>query len=82
MAIKNNKIVYSDTWNEFKSTDNVHIASVTKSIISLLIEITIDKGMPIEQVQHLLGHTKIDITLHYAFVNQNNVKIFYRKYIC
>lgn len=41
-----------------------------------------DKGMPIEQVQHLLGHTKIDTTLHYAFVNQNNVKISHRKYIC
>lgn len=42
----------------------------------------IDKGMPIEQVQHLLGHTKIDTTLHYAFVNQNNVKISHIKYIC
>jgi len=42
----------------------------------------IDKEMPIEQVQHLLGHTKIDTTLHYAFVNQNNVKISHRKYIC
>jgi len=41
----------------------------------------IDKGMPIEQVQHLLGHTKIDTTLHYAFANQNNVKISHRKYI-
>lgn len=42
----------------------------------------IDKGMPIEQVQHLLGHTKIDTTLHYAMVNQNNVKISHKKYIC
>ena len=42
----------------------------------------IDKGMPIEQVQSLLGHTKIDTTLHYAMVNQNNVKISHRKYIC
>ncbi len=42
----------------------------------------IDKGMPIELVQHLLGHTKINTTLHYAFVNQNNVKISHRKYIC
>ncbi len=39
---------------------------------------SIDKRMPIEQVQHLLGHTKIDTTLHYAFVNQNNVKISHR----
>ena len=42
----------------------------------------IDKGMSIEQVQHLLVHTKIDTTLHYAFVNQNNVKMYHRKYIC
>ncbi len=42
----------------------------------------IDKGMPIELVQHLLGHTKIDTTLHYAMVNQSNVKISHRKYIC
>lgn len=41
----------------------------------------IDKGMPIEQVQTLLGHTKIDTTLHYAMVNQNNVKQSHRKYI-
>ena len=41
----------------------------------------IDKGMPIEQVQILLGHTKIDTTLHYAMVNQNNVKQSHRKYI-
>ena len=42
----------------------------------------IDKGMPIEQVQRLLGHSKIDTTMEYAMVNQNNVKISHRKYIC
>lgn len=41
----------------------------------------IDKGMPIEQVQQLLGHAKIDTTMQYAMVNQNNVKISHRKYI-
>lgn len=41
----------------------------------------IDKGMPIEQVQQLLGHAKIDTTMHYAMVSQNNVKISHRKYI-
>ena len=45
VAIKNNKIVYSDTWNNYKTTDNVHIASVTKSIISILVGIAIDKGI-------------------------------------
>ncbi|MGX7195508.1 site-specific tyrosine recombinase/integron integrase [Enterococcus olivae] len=41
----------------------------------------IDKGMPIEQVQHLLGHVKIDTTMHYAMVNQMNVKNSHRKFI-
>ena len=41
----------------------------------------IDKGMPIEQVQKLLGHVQIDTTMQYAMVNQNNVKISHRKYI-
>ena len=42
----------------------------------------IDKGMPIEQVQTLLGHQKIDTTLEYAMVNQSNVKSSHSKYIC
>lgn len=42
----------------------------------------IDKGMPIEQVQRLLGHAKIDTTLQYAMVNQNNVKLSHHRYIC
>ena len=41
----------------------------------------IDKGMPIEQVQRLLGHVQIDTTMQYAMVNQNNVKISHRKFI-
>lgn len=41
----------------------------------------IDKGMPIEQVQQLLGHQSIDTTLQYAMVNQNNVKESHRKFI-
>lgn len=41
----------------------------------------IDKGMPIEQVQQLLGHAKIDTTMQYAMVSQNNVKLSHRKYI-
>ena len=46
-----------------------------------LATMAIDKGMPIEQVQKLLGHVKIETTMHYAMVNQNNVKISHRKYI-
>lgn len=41
----------------------------------------IDKGMPIEQVQQLLGHQKIDTTMHYAMVKQQNMKLAHRKYI-
>lgn len=41
----------------------------------------IDKGMPIEQVQHLLGHAKIDTTLEYAMVDDTNVKISHKKYL-
>ena len=41
----------------------------------------IDKGMPIEQVQKLLGHVRIDTTMQYAMVNQNNVKASHRKYL-
>lgn len=41
----------------------------------------IDKGMPIEQVQKLLGHAKIDTTMRYAMVDQNNVKTSHRKYL-
>lgn len=41
----------------------------------------IDKGMPIEQVQRLLGHQQIDTTMRYAMVSQNNVKISHRKFI-
>lgn len=42
----------------------------------------IDKGMPIEQVQVLLGHTKIDTTLRYANVQQSNVRYSHQKYVC
>lgn len=41
----------------------------------------IDKGMPIEQLQKLLGHKRIDTTLMYAMAKQSNVKVAHRKYI-
>lgn len=41
----------------------------------------IDKGMPIEQVQKLLGHSQIDTTMQYAIVNQANVKMSHQKFI-
>ena len=46
-----------------------------------LATVAIDKGMPIEQLQQLLGHQRIDTTLHYAMVKQSNVKAAHRKYI-
>jgi len=41
----------------------------------------IDKGMPVEQVQRLLGHTQIDTTMQYAMINQRNVKNAHQKFI-
>ena len=41
----------------------------------------IDKGMPIEQVQKILGHSQIDTTMQYAMVNQSNVKASHRRYM-
>ena len=46
-----------------------------------LATVAIDKGMPIEQLQQLLGHQRIDTTLKYAMVKQSNVKLAHRKYI-
>ena len=57
--------------------DRVHPHKFRRTLATMAI----DKGMPIEQVQKLLGHVKIETTMHYAMVNQNNVKISHRKYI-
>ena len=57
---------------------HVHPHKFRRTMATMAIE----KGMPIEQVQKLLGHTKIDTTLHYAIVNQSNVKIAHRRYVC
>ncbi len=46
-----------------------------------LATMAIDKGMPIEQLQRLLGHERIDTTLQYAMVKQSNVKLAHRKYL-
>lgn len=56
---------------------HVHPHKFRRTMATMAIE----KGMPIEQVQKLLGHSKIDTTLHYAIVNQANVKVAYRQYI-
>lgn len=41
----------------------------------------IGKGMPVEQVQKILGHSQLDTTMHYAMVNQKNVKMSHEKYL-
>lgn len=46
-----------------------------------LATMAIDKGMPIEQLQQLLGHQRIDTTMQYAMVKQSNVKIAHKKFI-
>lgn len=57
---------------------HVHPHKFRRTMATMAIE----KGMPIEQVQKLLGHTKIDTTLHYAIVNQINVKMSHKKFVC
>ena len=57
--------------------NNVHPHKFRRTLATMAI----DKGMPIEQVQKMLGHVKIDTTLHYAMVNQTNVKIAHRKFL-
>lgn len=46
-----------------------------------LATMAIDKGMPVEQLQRLLGHQRIDTTMQYAMVKQQNVKLAHKKYI-
>lgn len=57
--------------------DRIHPHKFRRSMATRAI----DKGMPIEQVQRLLGHSQIDTTMQYAMVNQNNVKTSHQKYI-
>ncbi len=57
--------------------DKVHPHKFRRTLATMAI----DRGMPIEQVQKLLGHVRIDTTLHYAMVNQQNVKIAHRKFL-
>lgn len=57
--------------------ENVHPHKFRRTLATRAI----DRGMPIEQVQHLLGHVRIDTTMQYAMVNQSNVKISHRRYI-
>lgn len=57
--------------------DKVHPHKFRRTLATMAI----DKGMPIEQLQKLLGHQKIDTTLQYAMVKQSNVKLAHRKYI-
>lgn len=57
---------------------HVHPHKFRRTMATMAIE----KGMPIEQLQKLLGHTQIDTTLHYALVNETNVKLSHQRYIC
>lgn len=59
------------------SIDRVHPHKFRRTLATRAI----DKGMPIEQVQRLLGHQKIDTTLMYAMVDQNNVRESHRRFI-
>jgi len=57
--------------------DRIHPHKFRRSMATRAI----DKGMPIEQVQKILGHSQIDTTMQYAMVNQNNVKTSHQKFL-
>ena len=57
--------------------EKVHPHNFRRTMATRVIE----KGMPIERVQKILGHEQIDTTLRYAMVNQNNLKLSHQKYI-
>lgn len=59
------------------NVENVHPHKFRRTLAT----VAIDKGMPVEQVQKLLGHIRIDTTMHYAMVNEANVKNSHRKFI-
>lgn len=67
-----------------KMADYLNISQMKKLqevLLQTFSERAIDKGMPIEQVQKLLGHSQIDTTMQYAIVNQTNVKTSHQKFI-
>ena len=41
----------------------------------------INHGMAIQEVANVLGHEKIDTTMTYVYINKENVKNSYRKYV-
>lgn len=57
--------------------ERIHPHKIRRSMATRAI----DKGMPIEQVQKILGHSQIDTTMQYAMVNQTNVKTSHQKYM-
>lgn len=66
-----------------KMGEKLHIAKVhPHKFRRTLATMAIDKGMPIEQLQRLLGHQRVDTTLQYAMVKQSNVKLAHKKYVC
>lgn len=76
LSIRGIEVILQNIGSNLKST-KVHPHKFRRTLATKAI----DKGMPIEQVQVLLGHSQIDTTLRYAMVNQNNVKASHHKYI-
>ena len=65
------------TFEQSTGVKNIHPHKFRRTMATRAI----DKGMPIEQVQKILGHVRIDTTLHYAMVNQENVKNAHKKFV-
>ena len=75
MTSKTDYITHFLVWNKKYTADRKYLSLI------LLATKAIDKGMPVEQLQTLLGHSQINTTMEYAIVNQLNVKASHKKYI-
>lgn len=55
---------------------NIHPHRFRRTLATNLL----DKGMPLEQVQRILGYKKIETTLIYANVNQQMTRMNHQKF--
>lgn len=64
-------------WGRNTNIENVHPHRFRRTMATRALR----AGMPIEQIQVILGHSSIETTRIYAKVNQDDVKYAHRKYV-
>ena len=70
VIVKEGKLIYADTWNGYSINDTVYIASVTKSVVALLVGIAIDKGYIDISQQHILDKSIRHLKTKYVLISQ------------